>query len=62
MIFDSRTCELGEGPLWHPKRGQLFWFDILNKKLLTLADGAVQEWQCDEMCCGKRERKVSVRG
>ena len=50
MIFDSRMCELGEGPLWHPKRGQLFWFDILNKKLLTQADGAAQEWQFDEMC------------
>ena len=22
------TCSLGEGPLWHPERQQLFWFDI----------------------------------
>ncbi|MGI9354620.1 MAG: SMP-30/gluconolactonase/LRE family protein [Rhizobiaceae bacterium] len=22
------TCILGEGPLWHPLRQQLFWFDI----------------------------------
>lgn len=35
MIFDARRCELGEGPLWHPLRKQLFWFDILNRKLLT---------------------------
>ncbi len=35
MIFDDRRCELGEGPLWHPLRKQLFWFDILNCKLLT---------------------------
>lgn len=29
MIFDHTPCELGEGPLWHPERGALFWFDIL---------------------------------
>lgn len=33
MIFDARPCELGEGPLWHPVREQLFWFDILNRTL-----------------------------
>lgn len=33
MIFDARFCELGEGPLWHPIREQLFWFDILNRTL-----------------------------
>lgn len=33
MIFDARACELGEGPLWHPVREQLFWFDILNRTL-----------------------------
>jgi sugar lactone lactonase YvrE len=35
MIFDERRCELGEGPLWHPLRKQLFWFDILQCRLLT---------------------------
>ncbi len=35
MIADDRICHLGEGPLWHPERGQLFWFDILGKRLLT---------------------------
>ena len=49
MIFDSRRCELGEGPLWHPKRGQLFWFDILNKTLLTQVNGAAREWVFGEM-------------
>jgi sugar lactone lactonase YvrE len=34
-LFDARPCELGEGPLWHPERGQLFWFDILGRKLMT---------------------------
>lgn len=33
MIFDDTQCALGEGPLWHPDRGELFWFDILSKRL-----------------------------
>lgn len=35
MIFDATKCTLGEGPLWHPLRRQLFWFDILGKRLHT---------------------------
>lgn len=35
MLFDNRACVLGEGPLWHPGRNTLFWFDILGKKLLA---------------------------
>jgi sugar lactone lactonase YvrE len=35
MIFDATPCDLGEGPLWHPEREQLFWFDILNARLHT---------------------------
>lgn len=34
QIFDDRRCTLGEGPLWHPLRQELFWFDILGKRLL----------------------------
>ena len=26
-------CTLGEGPLWHPQRKRLFWFDIPRGKL-----------------------------
>ena len=44
MIFDETQCQLGEGPLWHPKRGELFWFDILGKRLHT--EG--QAWQFNE--------------
>ncbi|MEM7288907.1 MAG: SMP-30/gluconolactonase/LRE family protein [Pseudomonadota bacterium] len=47
-IYDSRRCILGEGPLWHPERDQLFWFDIIGKKLLTVEAGAAKEWQFDE--------------
>jgi len=30
-VYNDTKCELGEGPLWHPIRNELFWFDILNK-------------------------------
>lgn len=49
MIFDDRACELGEGPLWHPLRGQLFWFDILNRRLMTRGPGGPEEWVFAEM-------------
>lgn len=41
LFVDSR-CELGEGPFWHPLLGRLFWFDILNRTLLSAgADGHI---------------------
>ena len=49
MIFDTRPCDLGEGPLWHPALGQLFWFDILNKRMLSRQGDAPLEWQFDQM-------------
>lgn len=33
MIHDDTICLLGEGPLWHPEREELFWFDILGRTL-----------------------------
>lgn len=47
-VFDDRFCKLGEGPLWHPKRKQLFWFDILSNRLLTQKDGQQEVWEFDE--------------
>ncbi len=47
-IFDSRICKLGEGPLWHPVREQLFWFDILGHRLLTNSADGPQEWDMGE--------------
>lgn len=29
-IFDNTLCTLGEGPMWHPKRESLIWFDIMG--------------------------------
>ncbi|SLN72593.1 SMP-30/gluconolactonase/LRE family protein [Roseisalinus antarcticus] len=43
MIFDDTICTLGEGPLWHPERGQLFWFDIANCRLHTSG----KQWDFD---------------
>ncbi|MBY5973353.1 SMP-30/gluconolactonase/LRE family protein [Ferrimonas balearica] len=47
-IFDSRRCELGEGPLWHPLREELFWFDIMGRKLLSRQGETRLEWRFDD--------------
>ena len=49
MIFDNRPCELGEGPLWHPQRGQLFWFDITGQRMLSVEKGEQRQWRFPEM-------------
>lgn len=49
MIYDDRKCDLGEGPLWHPQRNQLYWFDILGKRLLTRGEDGPQEWHFAQM-------------
>ena len=46
-IYDNRVCALGEGPLWHPERQQLFWFDILGKRLLSRDGETPLDWQFD---------------
>ncbi|MCR8726695.1 SMP-30/gluconolactonase/LRE family protein [Frigidibacter sp. ROC022] len=38
-LFDATRCSLGEGPLWHPERGELFWFDINNRQMLVRSGG-----------------------
>ncbi|WP_298850200.1 SMP-30/gluconolactonase/LRE family protein [uncultured Ruegeria sp.] len=47
-IFDDRPCKLGEGPLWHPERQQLFWFDIIGKRLMTREGDKPKSWSFDE--------------
>lgn len=49
LIYDDRPCALGEGALWHPERGQLFWFDITGRRLLTRAGDVPLEWSFHEM-------------
>lgn len=46
-VYSQAQCTLGEGPMWHPQRGQLFWFDIIGRRLLTHADGQERSWQFD---------------
>jgi sugar lactone lactonase YvrE len=46
-VFDDRACILGEGPLWHPLRGQLFWFDIMGKRLMTRDAEGPRTWTFD---------------
>ena len=46
-IFDDVNCSLGEGPLWHPERGEFFWFDINTCMLYAKSDGARREWRFD---------------
>lgn len=49
VVFDETACELGEGPLWHPERRQLFWFDILGRRLHSQEDGRTRTWGFEEM-------------
>lgn len=44
MIHSHTRCELGEGAFWHPKRAELFWFDILGHRLY----GSGRHWDWDE--------------
>ena len=49
-IHDATVCALGEGPLWHPERGELFWFDITRQKMMAHQNGEVAAWYWDEPC------------
>jgi sugar lactone lactonase YvrE len=46
--YDDRACKLGEGPLWHPLRDQLFWFDIPLGRLLTRDRQGARHWDFGE--------------
>jgi sugar lactone lactonase YvrE len=49
LLFDSK-CILGEGPIWHPARQQLFFFDIIEQALFAVTpDGELaDEWMFNE--------------
>lgn len=46
-IFDATPCHLGEGPLWHPLRAELIWFDINAKTMFAKGAGARHDWVFD---------------
>ena len=50
MRFIGPECALGEGPLWHPLRNQLFWFDIPAGRLHVsdAMGGQRQHWDFGE--------------
>lgn len=49
-LFIDCRCALGEGPIWHPLRNELFWFDINAHALFNASsDGAIiNRWLFDE--------------
>ncbi|MGE4610913.1 MAG: SMP-30/gluconolactonase/LRE family protein [Paracoccaceae bacterium] len=47
-IFDDTPCELGEGPLWHPLREELFWFDIIGNTLYCRENDIKRSWTFSE--------------
>lgn len=48
QIFDDTACRLGEGPLWHPLRNELFWFDIIGKTLYCRSENVTKSWAFSE--------------
>ncbi|RVT82845.1 SMP-30/gluconolactonase/LRE family protein [Rhodobacteraceae bacterium CCMM004] len=46
-VFDPTQCALGEGPLWHPLRDRLYWFDIEGRKLMSRGPEGHREWTFD---------------
>lgn len=49
VVFDDRICRLGEGPLWHPERHELFWVDIPAQAVLARGSGGARAHHFDEM-------------
>ena len=49
QIYDETRCQLGEGPLWHPLRNELIWFDILGQKLHRRGDNLLHTIALDEI-------------
>ena len=48
-LYDDRVCGLGEGPLWHPLRQHLIWFDILGRRLLWREGARARAIAFDEL-------------
>ncbi len=48
-IIDHTPCGLGESPLWHPLRKELFWVDLPNHTLHCRRGSEVDVWTLAEM-------------
>lgn len=47
-VFSDIKCQLGEGPLWHPLRDELLWFDITNNTLHAQSASNHQSFEFDQ--------------
>ena len=47
-VYDDTVASLGEGPLWHPVREQMYWFDIHGSALHTRENDQTRTWAFDE--------------
>ena len=49
LLLDSQ-CQLGEGPIWHPGRQQLFFFDINDQTLFAVTESGeiADQWLFNE--------------
>ena len=48
IVADQTSCLLGEGPMWHPIREELFWFDIVAHCLYAQQSGKTRHFMFDE--------------
>ncbi len=57
-VVDSRDT-LGEGPIWSPRDGRVFWFDIKGKKLRWFSpeDGGDGAWDLPIRCSAAAPRE-----
>lgn len=62
QVFDDRRCDLGEGPLWHPERQELFWFDITGRRMYARGAEGPRDWAFDEMvsAAGRVDRDTLI--
>lgn len=60
IIARDRVDRLGEGLLWSPREGAVYWTDIIGQRLnrLRLADDTVDSWDMPELIGWVIERRA----